>query len=192
MNEIKPAIQVIRKQRVMLSSELARLYGVSPSVLMQAVKRNMLRFPHDFMFQLNAEEWANLKSQIVTSSLKSDLESLKSQFVISNKAGIKRGGARTAPYAFTEQGVAMLSSVLNSERAINVNIEIMRSFVQLRQLVTEHKDLTHRLDALEDRYDDQFKMVFDAIRSLMESPKPEKYPIGFTADIKTKVLKEKS
>ena len=190
--ELKPAIQVIRKQRVMLSSELARLYGVSPSVLMQAVKRNLLRFPHDFMFQLNTAEWENLKSQFVTSSLKSDLESLKSQFVISNKADIKRGGARTAPYAFTEQGVAMLSSVLNSERAINVNIEIMRTFVKLRQLVTEHKDLTHRLDALEDRYDDQFKVVFDAIRSLMESPKPEKRPIGFTADIKTKALKEKS
>jgi hypothetical protein len=168
--EIKPTIQVIRKHRVMLSSELARLYGVSPSVLMQAVKRNLLRFPHDFMFQLNTDEWANLKSQIV----------------ISNEAATKRGGARTAPYAFTEQGVAMLSSVLNSERAINVNIEIMRSFVKLCQLVTEHKDLTHRLDALEDRYDDQFKVVFDAIRSLMESPKPEKHPIGFTADIKTK------
>ncbi len=174
--EPKPAIQVIRKQRVMLSSELARLYGVSPSVLMQAVKRNLSRFPHDFMFQLNTDEWANLKSQ----------------FVISNKADTKHGGARTAPYAFTEQGVAMLSSVLNSERAINVNIEIMRTFVKLRQLVTEHKDLTHRLDALEDHYDDQFKVVFDAIRSLMESPKPEKHPIGFTADIKTKALKEKS
>ena len=184
--EIKPTVQVIRKQHVMLSSELARLYEVSPSVLMQAVKRNLLRFPHDFMFQLNTEEWANLKSQIVTSSLKSDLESLKSQFVISNKAVTKRGGARTAPYAFTEQGVAMLSSVLNSERAINVNIEIMRTFVRLRQLVSEHKDLTHRLDALEDHYDDQFKVVFDAIRSLMESPKRDKNPIGFTADIKTK------
>ena len=188
--EIKPTIQVIRKQRVMLSSELAKLYGVSPSVLMQAVKRNLLRFPHDFMFQLNTEEWSNLKSQIVTSSLKSDLESLKSQFVISNEADAKRGGARTAPYAFTEQGVAMLSSVLNSERAINVNIEIMRNFVKLRQLVTEHKDLSHRLDALEDRYDDQFKVVFDAIRSLMESPKPAKHPIGFTADIKTKEVKK--
>lgn len=168
--ETKPTIQVIRNQRVMLSSELARLYGVSPSALMQAVKRNLLRFPHDFMFQLNTNEWTNLKSQ----------------FVISNKNSTERGGARTAPYAFTEQGVAMLSSVLNSERAINVNIEIMRTFVKLRQLVTEHKDLTHRLDALEDRYDDQFKVVFDAIRSLMESPKPEKHPIGFTADIKTK------
>ena len=168
--EIKPAIHVIRKQRVMLSSDLAVLYGIIPKVLMQAVKRNLLRFPNDFMFQLNAEEWENLKSQIVTSSLED----------------IKHGGARTAPYAFTEQGVAMLSSVLNSERAINVNIEIMRSFVKLRQLVTEHKDLTHRLDALEDRYDDQFKVVFDAIRSLMESPKPKNHPIGFTADIKTR------
>ena len=168
--ENKPAIQVIRQQRVMLSTELARLYGVQPGVLMQAVKRNLLRFPSDFMFQLTVPEW----------------ESLKSQFVISNsnsENNSKRGGARTAPYAFTEQGVAMLSSVLNSDRAIKVNIEIMRTFVKLRQLVTEHKDLTHRLDALEDRYDDQFKVVFDALRSLMESPKPEKHPIGFTADI---------
>jgi hypothetical protein len=168
--ELKPAIQVIRKQRVMLSSDLALLYGVIPKILMQAVKRNLSRFPDDFMFQLTISEWQSLKSQIVTS----------------NKTGSKRGGARTAPYAFTEQGVAMLSSVLNSERAINVNIEIMRTFVKLRQLVTEHKDLTHRLDALEDRYDDQFKVVFDAIRSLMESPKVEKQPIGFTANIKTK------
>ena len=184
--ELKPSVQVIRKQRVMLSGELARLYGVSPSVLMQAVKRNLSRFPDDFMFQLTISEWQSLKSQIVTSSLKSDLESLKSQIVISNKVDTKRGGARTPPYAFTEQGVAMLSSVLNSERAINVNIEIMRTFVKLRQLVTEHKDLTHRLDALEDRYDDQFKVVFDAIRSLMESPKPKSHPIGFTTDINSK------
>ncbi len=174
--EIKPTIQVIRNHRVMLSTDLATLYGIIPKVLMQAVKRNLLRFPSDFMLQLNTDEWANLKSQFVTSSLED----------------VKHGGARTAPYAFTEQGVAMLSSLLNSERAINVNIEIMRTFVKLRQLVTEHKDLTHRLDALEDHYDDQFKVVFDAIRSLMESPKPEKRPIGFTADIKTKALKKES
>lgn len=186
-NPIKPTIQIIRNQRVMLSSDLAMLYGILPKVLMQSVKRNLLRFPQDFMFQLTVDEWESLKSQIVTSSLENDLESLKSQFVISNKAESKRGGARTAPYAFTEQGVAMLSSVLNSERAINVNIEIMRTFVKLRQLVTEHKDLTHRLDALEDHYDDQFKAVFEALRSLMETPKPEKRPIGFTANIsKTK------
>ena len=192
--ETKPTIQVIRNQRVMLSTELASLYRVSPSVLMQAVKRNLLRFPHDFMFQLNLDEWANLKSQSVTSSLKTnleaDLENLKSQIVISNKASTERGGARTAPYAFTEQGVAMISSVLNSERAINVSVEIMRAFVRLRQLITEHKDLTHRLDVLEDHYDDQFKVVFDAIRSLMQSPKPEKHPIGFTAEIKTKEIKK--
>lgn len=172
--EIKPSIQVIRNQRVLLSSDLAVLYGVIPKVLIQAVKRNPLRFPNDFMFQLTSDEWLSLKSQIVTS----------------NEKGAKRGGARTPPYAFTEQGVAMLSSVLNSERAINVNIEIMRTFVKLRQLVTEHKDLAHRLDVLEDRYDDQFKVVFDAIRSLMESPKSEKNPIGFTADVKTKAAKK--
>ena len=118
------------------------------------------------MFQLSREEWNNLKSHFVISSW---------------------GGARVAPYAFTEQGVAMLSSVLNSERAIKVNIEIMRAFVKLRQLVAEHKDLASRLDMLESRYDEQFKMVFDAIRQLMISPAPEKRPIGFTADIsKTK------
>ena len=192
LQNVKPAIQVIRNQRVVISTDLANLYDVLPKVLIQAVKRNLIRFPDDFMFQLSREEWANLKSQIVTSSLKSDLESLKSQFVISNEADTRRGGARTAPYAFTEQGVSMLSSVLKSERAIKVNIEIMRTFVKLRQLVTEHKDLTHRLDALENHYDDQFKVVFDAIRSLMESPKRDKNPIGFTADIKTKTLKEKS
>ena len=169
LQEIKPSIQVIRHQRVMISSDLAQLYGVIPKVLMQAVKRNLERFPEDFMFQLTLVEWQSLKSQIVTSNETS-----------------QRGGARTAPHAFTEQGVAMLSSVLNSSRAIQVNIEIMRTFVKLRQLVTEHKDLTHRLDALEDRYDDQFKVVFDAIRSLMETPKPEKRPIGFTADLKPK------
>ncbi len=172
--EIKPSIQVIRNQRVLLSSDLAVLYGIIPKVLIQAVKRNPLRFPNDFMFQLTSDEWLSLKSQIVTS----------------NEKSAKRGGARTPPYAFTEQGVAMLSSVLNSERAINVNIEIMRTFVKLRQLVTEHKDLAHRLDVLEDRYDDQFKVVFDAIRSLMESPKSKKNPIGFTADVKTKAAKK--
>ena len=144
------------------------------------------------MFQQSLEEWANLKSQFMTLSLKSDLESLKLQFVISNKADTKRGGTRTPPYAFTVQSVAMLSSVLKSDRAINVNIEIMHTFFKLRQLVTEHKDLSHRLDALENHYDDQFKAVLDAKRSLMESPKREKNSIGLTADIKTKPLQEKS
>ena len=174
LQEIKPSVQVIRNQRVMISSDLAQLYGVIPKVLMQAVKRNLERFPEDFMFQLTLVEW----------------QSLKSQFVTSNETS-QRGGARTAPYAFTEQGVAMLSSVLKSSRAIHVNIEIMRTFVKLRRLITEHKDLSHRLDALEDRYDDQFKVVFDAIRGLMEPKKPEKRPIGFTADIKPKKLNAK-
>ena len=126
------------------------------------------------MFQQSLKEWVNLESQFVTPSLKSDLESLKSQSVISIKADTKRGRAKTPPYAFTVQGDAMLSSVLKSERAINVNIQMMRTFVKLRQLVTEHKDLSHQLDALENHYDDQFKVVFDANRSLMESPKREK------------------
>jgi ORF6N domain len=184
LSEIKPNIQVIRNQRIVISSDLANLYGVLPKVLMQAVKRNADRFPDDFMFQLTLQEWQNLKSQFVTSS--SEKVNMKSQSVTSNTDGTQHGGARTAPYAFTEQGVAMLSSVLKSERAVKVNIEIMRTFVKLRRLVTEHHDLTHRLDALEDHYDDQFKAVFDAIRSLMESPKVEKHPIGFTANIKTK------
>ncbi len=160
--EIKPSILIIRNQRVMISSDLANLYGVLPKVLIQAVKRNASRFPEDFMFQLTIVEWSNLKSQNVTSSW---------------------GGSRIPPYAFTEQGVAMLSSVLNSDRAIKVNIEIMRTFVKMRKLVTEHKDLANRLDILEDHYDEQFKIVFDAIRELMNSPEPEKRPIGFTADI---------
>ena len=160
---------MIRNQRVLISTDLAALYGVAPKVLMQAVKRNLFRFPDDFMFQLNREEWSNLKSQNVISSW---------------------GGARVAPYAFTEQGVAMLSSVLNSERAIRVNIEIMRAFVKLRQLATGHKDLARRLDMLESRYDEQFKMVFDAIRQLMVSPESKKRPIGFTADISKKKGKQ--
>lgn len=146
----------------MLSSDLARLYGVEPRVLIQAVKRNLERFPEDFMFQLDGDEWANLKSQNVISSW---------------------GGARTAPHAFTEQGIAMLSSVLRSPEAVQVNIEIMRAFVRLRRILAEHKDIAQRLDDLENRYDQQFKVVFDAIRQLMTPPQETKRPIGFTADI---------
>ena len=160
--ETKPSILIIRDQSVLISFELAKLYDVLPKALIQAVKRNASRFPEDFMFQLTIVEWNNLKSQNVTSSW---------------------GGSRIPPYAFTEQGIAMLSSVLNSDRAIKVNIEIMRTFVKMRKLVAEHKDLATRLDILEDRYDEQFKIVFDAIRELMNSPEPEKRPIGFTADI---------
>jgi len=144
----------------MLSPHLAELYEVEPRVLIQAVKRNLERFPEDFMFQLSTEEYANLKSQIVISSW---------------------GGSRRAtPYAFTEQGVAMLSSVLRSERAIHVNIEIMRAFVRLRQMLASNAELSRKLSALEKKYDTQFRAVFDAIRQLMTPAEPKKKrPIGF-------------
>ena len=155
---IEKRILFLRGQKVMLSTDLAELYEVEPRVLIQAVKRNSERFPEDFMFQLNLQEVRNLKSQIVISSW---------------------GGKRFLPYAFTEQGVAMLSSVLNSKRAVQVNIEIMRAFVQLRALIASNKDLAKRLDELEKKYDSQFKVVFDAIRELMTPPPPSKPRIGF-------------
>ncbi|MGA8148174.1 MAG: ORF6N domain-containing protein [Gallionellaceae bacterium] len=160
VEQIESRMFVIRGQKVMLSMHLAELYEVETRVLVQAVKRNIGRFPEDFMFQLNPEEFANLKSQIVISSW---------------------GGARrAAPYAFTEQGVSMLSSVLRSDRAIQVNIEIMRTFVRLRQMLASNAELSRKLASLEKKYDIQFKAVFDAIRELMapiESGK--KRPIGF-------------
>lgn len=145
----------------MFSHDLAELYGVEPKVLMQAVQRNMARFPADFVFQLSNQEFANLKSQIVTSSW---------------------GGVRKLPYAFTEQGVAMLSSVLRSERAVAVNIEIMRTFVRMRELLETNKDLAKKIAALENKYDEKFKVVFDAILKLMDDTdtKPKsKRKIGF-------------
>jgi hypothetical protein len=139
---VERRILLIRGLRVMVSPDLAELYEVAPKVLIQAVKRNYQRFPADFMFQLTREEYTNLKSQFVTSSW---------------------GGARRArPYAFTEQGVAMLSSVLRSQRAVQVNIAIMRAFVKLREMLASNRDLARRLDEMEMKYDTQFKMVFDA------------------------------
>jgi hypothetical protein len=162
IERIERAILLVRGHKVMLSSDLAVLYGVEPRALVQAVKRNLDRFPPDFMFQLAPREWENLKSQFVISSW---------------------GGARSRPFAFTEQGVAMLSSVLNSPRAVAVNIEIMRAFVRLRQILASHADLARRLDELEQRYDAQFKVVFDAIRELMKPPDPPPVPrIGFITD----------
>jgi hypothetical protein len=158
-DRIANCIYFIRGQKVMLSTHLAALYSVQPKTLVQAVKRNTERFPADFVFQLTAEEFENLKSQFVTSSW---------------------GGMRRAtPYAFTEQGVAMLSSVLRSPRAVRVNIEIMRAFVRLRQLLASNVELSRRLDELEQKYDAQFKVVFDAIRTLMTPPEPTRRPIGF-------------
>jgi hypothetical protein len=145
----------------MLDQDLAALYEVETKALVQAVQRNIRRFPPDFMFQLSFEEFTALRSQIVTSK--------------------GRGGRRTAPYAFTEHGVAMLSSVLRSERAVEINIEIIRAFVKLRQLVASNAELTGRLNRLEQKYDSQFKVVFDAIRQLMSeaTPVPPKRRIGF-------------
>ena len=157
-------ILALREQRVMLDADLAELYGVQTKVLVQAVKRNLARFPQDFMFQLSADEFTALRSQTVTSN-----------------SG--RGGRRTAPYAFTEQGVAMLSSVLGSPRAIGVNIEIMRTFVRLRQLLSRDVDLAHKLEELEQKYDEQFRVVFDAIRQLMTPPlDPLPKRIGFGSE----------
>src|SRR5712692_8240879 len=159
----------VRGQRVILDADIAALYGVPVKVLNQAVHRNLTRFPSDFMFQLNPEDVESLKSRFVISSL-------RSQFVTSKKG---RGGRRSLPYAFTEHGVAMLSSVLRSPRAIQVNIEIVRAFVKLRRMLASHAELARKLEALEQRYDAQFKVVFDAIRRLMTPQTPRPRPIGF-------------
>ena len=159
---IEQKIFLIRGQKVMLDSDLALLYGVSIKRLNEQVRRNCRRFPADFMFQLTKEESEVLRSQFAT------LEKGRGQH------------RKYLPYAFTEQGVAMLSSVLNSERAISVNIEIMRAFVRLRQLLSTHKDLARKLEELEKKYDEQFAVVFRAIRELMTPPEPpKKRPIGF-------------
>ena len=157
---IARSIVVLRGQRVLLDSDLAFLYGVETKVLNQAVRRNVARFPSDFMFPLSAEESANLKSQIVTSSA--------------------WGGRRKRPHAFTEQGVAMLSSVLRSPRAVAVNIEIVRAFVELRRALETTAGLARKLEALERRYDGQFMSVFEAIRQLMLPTKSPTKRIGYT------------
>ena len=158
-------IHVIRGHRVMLDSDLASLYGVETKALNRAVGRNPARFPADFMFQLTIEEGRDLRYQSGTSN-----------------AATGRGGRRYRPYAFTEQGVAMLSSVLRSPRAIAVNVEIMRAFVRLRELISSHADLAAKIDRLEKKYDRRFRVVFQAIRQLMapgeDEPSSTK-PIGF-------------
>jgi hypothetical protein len=156
---IANSIYLIRGQKVMLDSDLAQLYSVQTKALNQAVGRNRERFPNDFMFRLTHEEAQNLRSQIVTSNW---------------------GGRRYQPLAFTEQGVAMLSSVLRSDRAIRVNIEIMRAFVRLRQVLSTHAELARKFKVLEKKYDAQFKVVFDAIRELMIPSEPRKKgAVGF-------------
>ena len=159
---IENSILFVRKEKVILDEDLALLYGVSTKVLIQAVKRNLDRFPPDFMFQLSKGEFAFLRSQFVTS-----------------KARAGRGGRRYPPYAFTEEGVAMLSSVLSSPRAIRVNIEIMRAFVRLRQMLATNANLERRLKELEKKYDSQFKVVFEAVRQLMAPKEAPNKRIGF-------------
>jgi len=155
-------IVMLRGERVLLDADLAELYGVETKLLNRAVKRNHDRFPGDFMFQLTGEEAGNLRYQNGTSSW---------------------GGRRYLPQAFTEQGVAMLSTVLHSKRAVLVNIEIMRAFVRLRRILATHADLARKLAALEKKYDAQFKSVFDAIRELMAPPDPKpRRRIGFVSD----------
>ena len=167
---IERAILLIRGQKVMLDRDLAALYGVETKTLNRAVRRHSRRFPPDFMFQLTAEEFTRLRYQIGTSK--------------------GRGGRRYRPCAFTEQGVAMLSSVLNSDRAVEVNIAItcppkpwrrwMRAFVRLREMLASHADLARKLEELESKYDEQFRVVFDAIRQLMTPPPdPARRQIGF-------------
>jgi hypothetical protein len=175
VQDITRSILVLRGHKVLLDEDLAALYGVVTGALIQAVKRNAGRFPTDFMFQLSAAEWAALRSQFV---------------ILKTGRGQHR---KYLPYAFTEQGVAMLSSVLRSERAIAVNIEIMRAFVQLRRLLGSNKELARRFDQLEARldkkladHDEAIAAILSAIRELMNPPAPKRRGIGFTANIEEK------
>ena len=163
---IERAILLIRGQNVMIDADLAALYEVETGQVVRAVKRNLDRFPRDFAYQLTQKEFTDLKCQTGISS--------------------SWGGRRTPPWVFTEQGVAMLSSVLRSKRAVQVNIEIMRAFVRLRQLLATHADLARRLDALEKKYDKQFAVVFDAIRKLMAPPEGTKREISYHTLIEKK------
>ncbi len=158
-------IYFFRGKKVMIDHDLANLYGVETRRLNEQVRRNLKRFPNDFMFQLNEQELKNWMSQFATSN-----NSIKM-------------GIRKLPYVFTEQGVAMLSSVLNSNRAIKVNIQIIRTFIKLREWILSNKDLKKRIDKLEEKYDEQFKIVFEAIKQLLQPPpsKPKK-KIGFITD----------
>lgn len=157
---IERRILLVRNQKVILDQDIAELYGVETKALVRAVKRNISRFPKDFMFQLSKEEFNHLRYQSGTSS--------------------QWGGRRYPPYAFTEQGVAMLSSVLRSQRAIQVNIAIMRVFVRLREILSSHEELRERLETMEKRYDKQFQAVFQIIKKLAEQPAKPYQIEGFT------------
>lgn len=161
LESIHDKVRFLREQRVMLDFDLARLYGVKTKALNQAVKRNIERFPADFMFQLSGEEIEQM---------------MWSQFVTTSQKTRKN---RDLPYAFTEQGIAMLSSVLRSEQAVQVNIAIMRAFVQMREAMISHRDLAQKLEEMERKYDSQFRIIFDALRNLTEPPAIPKKPMGF-------------
>jgi phage regulator Rha-like protein len=159
IESIVSKIIFLRSEKVLLDQDLAELYGVETKQLKRAVRRNIDRFPPDFMFELTKEEYNSLRYQFGT---------------------LKRGEhSKYVPMAFTEQGIAMLSSVLKSKSAIEVNIEIMRAFVELRKMISSHADLERKLTALEKKYDKQFKIVFDAIRALMSPPEKSRKRIGF-------------
>lgn len=171
--QLAPLVIRLRRENVILDSDIAELYGVETKRLNEAVKRNIERFPADFMFQLSTEEEENLRSQSVT--LKRGQSSLRSQSATSSS----HGGRRTLPYAFTEQGVAMLSSVLRSPRAVEVNIAIMRTFVQLRSLMQSNKLLAEKIEKLEEKYDQNFQIIFDAIRQLIAADDNPSKELGF-------------
>ena len=160
VDQTKAAIRIIRGQGFILAADVARIYGVTTKRVNERTKRHPGKFPPDFMFQLTKAEFDELRSQSASSK-------------------VGRGGTQYLPYAFTEQGVAMLSSVLNSKRSVQVNIEIMRTFVRIRKLLLSNKDLAERLNKLEKKYDDQFKVVFNAIRQLMAPETKPKQKIGF-------------
>ncbi|MBM3248698.1 MAG: ORF6N domain-containing protein [Candidatus Omnitrophica bacterium] len=167
---IEDMIYIIRGQKVMLDRDLAELYGVTTGNLNKAVNRNLDRFPEDFVFRLTKKEFKNLRFHF-------GISNLRSHFVTSSW-----GGRRYTPFAFTEQGVAMLSSVLNSKRAIQVNIAIMRTFIKLRQMISTHKEMRRKIEEMEARYDKQFKIVFTALKELLDYSKEAEKPktkIGF-------------
>jgi hypothetical protein len=155
---IAEKIYFIRGEKVILDFDLATLYNVDAKRLKESVRRNIKRFPLDFMFELSQDECKNLRTHFASSSW---------------------GGQRYAPYAFTEQGVAMLSGILNSDRAINVNIAIMRAFVQMRRMLETHRDLAEKIKELESKYDEQFGIVFEAIRQLIHKENEPRNPVGF-------------
>jgi flagellar capping protein FliD len=173
IEKITSRIYIIRGIKVMIDRDLAELYGVETKTLKQAVRRNIDRFPADFMFEMNKLEFENWRSQFVTSN--------------SDKMGL-----RYNPMVFTEQGVAMLSSVLRSKRAIQVNIQIMRAFTQLRQLLSTHKDLKKKIEAMEKKYDENFRIVFEAMKQLLSEEEKPKKKIGYTVKEKQRTYRKKS